>query len=65
MEIKKQKGRPKSDDPKIKFDNIRLKTSTLIDIDVIAEQLSISKSYLVRTILENEIEKYKNLLQKS
>lgn len=60
---KKNVGRPKSEDPKMKLDSIRLKTSTIIDIEVIAEQLDISKSLFVQTILENEMEKYKNLLK--
>lgn len=58
-----KRGRPKSDDPKVKFDNVRLKTSTVIDIEVIAESLEVSPSALVQTILENEINKYKKLLK--
>lgn len=58
-----RRGRPKSDDPKVKFDNVRLKTSTIIDIEVIAESLEVSPSALVQTILENEINKYKKLLK--
>ena len=58
-----RRGRPKSDDPKVKFDNVRLKTSTIIDIEVIAESLEVSPSALVQTILENEINKYKTLLK--
>lgn len=58
-----KRGRPKSDDPKVKFDNVRLKTSTIIDIEVIAESLELSPSALVQTILENEINKYKKLLK--
>ena len=34
-----KRGRPRADDPKIKLTNVRLKTSTIIDIEVIAEQL--------------------------
>lgn len=60
---KKAVGRPKTDDPKIKLDSIRLKTSTIIDIDLVAEELGMSKSLLVQTILENEMDKYKNLLK--
>lgn len=60
---KKSVGRPKTNDPKIKLDSIRLKTSTIIDIEVIADELGMSKSLLVQTILENEMEKYKNLLK--
>lgn len=58
-----KRGRPKSDDPKVKFDNVRLKTSTIIDIELIAESLEVSPSALVQTILENEINKYKKLLK--
>ena len=60
---KRPNGRPKTEDPKIKMDSIRLKTSTIIDIEVISEALGISKSLLVQTILENEMDKYKNLLK--
>jgi len=62
-EEKKSVGRPKCDDPKMKLDSIRLKTSTIIDIEVISEKLGIKKSLFVQTILENEMEKYKNLLK--
>ena len=62
-EEKKSVGRPKSDDPKMKLDSIRLKTSTIIDIEVISEKLGIKKSLFMQTILENEMEKYKNLLK--
>ncbi len=55
-------GRPKTDDPKIKLDNVRLKTSTLLDIELIAEQLNINKSKLIRTIIETEVEKLKKQL---
>ena len=58
-----KRGRPKSDDPKVKFDNVRLKTSTIIDIEVIAENLEVTPSALIQTILENEINKYKTLLK--
>ena len=56
------RGRPKSADPKIKFDKVRLKTSTMLDIDIICERLGISVSELVQTILENETPKYKKFL---
>ena len=36
-----KRGRPRADDPKIKLTNVRLKTSTIIDIEVIAEQLDV------------------------
>ena len=60
---KKRVGRPKSEDPKIKLDSIRLKTSTIIDLDRIADKLLMSKSLLVQTILENEMTKYKEMLK--
>ncbi len=59
---KRSPGRPKSDDPKIKLDNVRLKTSTILDIEAVANKLGVTPSNLVQTILENEMEKYKNLL---
>lgn len=58
----KRRGRPKSKDPKIKLDNIRLKTSTIIDLEVVADRLGVTLSMFVQTLLENEMEKYKKLL---
>ena len=58
-----RRGRPKTDDPKVKFDNVRLKTSTIIDIEIIADNLEVTPSALIQTILENEINKYKKLLK--
>ena len=58
-----KRGRPKTDDPKVKFDNVRLKTSTIIDIEIIADNLEVTPSALIQTILENEINKYKKLLK--
>lgn len=55
-------GRPKSNDPKIKMDNVRLKTSTILDIELIAEQLNTTPSKLIRTILETEVKKFKEQL---
>lgn len=63
---KKGRGRPRSTDPKIKLDNFRLKTSTLLDIDLIAEEMNISKSKLLQMITEEGIKKYKEeLLRKN
>ena len=59
---KRNVGRPKSDNPKMRFD-LRLKTSTIVDIETVAEKLKISNSLFVQTILENEMEKYKNFLK--
>lgn len=57
-----KRGRPRVDDPKVKFDNVRLKTTTLIDLESISFELDVSISSLVQTILENETRKYKTLL---
>lgn len=62
IEEKRGRGRPRNIDPKIKLDSFRLKTSTLFDIEFIAEELGVSQNCLVQTILENEMEKYKKLL---
>ncbi|WP_294964529.1 hypothetical protein [Sulfurimonas sp.] len=59
---KKGVGRPKSDNPKMKFD-LRLKTSTIVDIELICEELNMTPSLFVQTILENETEKYKKLFK--
>jgi predicted DNA-binding protein len=56
-------GRPRADDPKIKADFVRLKTSTLIDLDIVAEKLNTTKSKLVQVAIEKEIEKMKEILQ--
>lgn len=61
-EEKKGVGRPKSDNPKMRFD-LRLKTSTIVDIVVIAEKFGMTNSLFIQMILENEMEKYKNLLK--
>ena len=58
-----RRGRPRADDPKIKLTNVRLKTSTINDIEVIAEQLDTTPSKLIRTILESEIKKFKEQLK--
>ena len=62
MEIKKSRGRPRTDDPKIKLDNVRLKTSTIVDIETISDLMGVSPSLFVQTLLENEMPKYKKLL---
>jgi len=64
MEIKEKRnvGRPKSNNPKIKFD-LRLKTSTIVDIELICEELEMTPSLFVQTVLENELEKYKKLFK--
>ncbi len=60
MEPKRKRGRPKSTDPKVKPKNIYLKRSTILDIEIVAEELGISKSELFRDIIEKELEKYKD-----
>ena len=59
---KRAAGRPRIDDPKIKMNNVRLKTSTIWDIELIAEQLNTTPSKLIRTILETEVKKFKEQL---
>ena len=60
---KRAAGRPRIDDPKIKMDNVRLKTLTILDIELIAEQLNTTPSKLIRTILETEVKKIKEQLK--
>ncbi len=60
---KRAAGRPRIDDPKIKMDNVRLKTSTILDIELIAEELNTTPSKLIRTILETEVKKIKEQLK--
>ena len=60
---KRAAGRPRIDDPKIKMDNVRLKTSTILDIELIAEELNTTPSKLIRTILETEVKKFKEQLK--
>ena len=59
---KKSVGRPKTTDPKIKLDNVRLKTTTILDIQAVSEKLKVSPSSLVQAILEAEMQKYKKIL---
>lgn len=59
---KKSVGRPKTTDPKIKLDNVRLKTSTILDIQAVSEKLKVYPSSLVQAILEAEMQKYKKIL---
>lgn len=59
----REPGRPRTNDPKMKFDKVRLKTSTILDIELVAEELGVSVSELVQTILDNEMPKYKSLLK--
>jgi len=59
---KRNVGRPKSDNPKMKFD-LRLKTSTILDIELICDELDMTPSLFVQTVLENEMEKYKKLFK--
>ena len=44
------------------MNNVRLKTSTILDIELIAEQLNTTPSKLIRTILETEVKKFKEQL---
>ena len=60
---KRAAGRPRIGDPKMKMDNVRLKTSTILDIELIAEQLNTTPSKLIRTILETEVKKIKEQLK--
>ena len=58
------RGRPRTNNPKIKYDKIRLRLNTILDIEKICEKLNISQSYFVSTIIEQEIKKYKNFFEK-
>jgi len=46
-------GRPRVDDPKTKIPSFYLKQSTIIDIEVFAEKLGMSKSDFMQQIMEN------------
>jgi len=61
MEDKKPVGRPRLENPKMRHD-LRLKMSTIIDIEIIAEELGITKSEYLQQIIESEIKKQKILL---
>lgn len=60
----KGSGRDRTTNPKIILSGIRVKISTLGDIDIVAKALGITKNKLVQVILDNEIEKYKLLVSK-
>lgn len=57
---KKKVGRPKSENPKMKLD-IRIKTSTMIDIEIVSEKLCVTRSALVQMMLEEKLREYKEL----
>jgi len=61
MKSERPVGRPKLDNPKMRHD-LRLKMSTIIDIEIIAEELGITKSEYLQQIIESEIKKQKILL---
>ena len=63
MEKLKRRGRPRTNDPKIKFDNVRVKTSTIIAIEVIAEKLKVTPSLFIQTLLDSEVKKYQKFLK--
>ena len=54
-------GRPREDDPKY-IQTVRLKISTLLKIDEIAEKIGQKKSYVIQQIIDNAIEAHYNLL---
>jgi len=57
------RGRPRSDDPKMNVPNYVLKQSTIIEIDLIAEKLEVSRSELLQQIIENGLNIVKNLVK--
>lgn len=54
-------GRPRVEDPKMTTPNYTLKQSTIIDIDILAEELNTSRSNLLQTIIENGLNVVKML----
>jgi len=46
-------GRPRVDDPKMNVPNYSLRQSTLLQIDLLAEQLKISRSELLQIVIDN------------
>lgn len=60
MKAKKGRGRPRSDDPKIKLDNVRLKTSLILEIEVLSEELNMNKSQLIEKLLNERLNNYRS-----
>lgn len=54
-------GRPREDDPKY-IQSIRLKVSTLMKIDEIADYTGKSKSFILQEILDKAVDAHCNLL---
>ncbi len=54
-------GRPRVDDPKMTTPNYTLKQSTIIEIDLLSEELNISRSSLLQTIIENGLNTVKTI----
>ena len=50
---------------KMKLDTVRIKCDTILKIEVLCDDIGISKSLLVQTILDNEVEKYIALFGKN
>lgn len=57
----KNVGRPREDDPKY-IQSIRLKVSTLVKIDEIADYTGKSKSYIIQEIIDKAVDAHCNLL---
>ena len=55
------RGRPRVDDPKMRTPAYTLKQSTIIEIDVLSEELNKSRSEILQIIIENGINILKNL----
>ena len=60
--VKRERGRPRVEDPKMKLDNVRLNMSTLTELELVIESLSVSKSEFVSALIEKELGEYKDLL---
>ena len=46
-------GRPRVDDPKMNVPNYSLRQSTLLQIDLLAESLKMTRSELLQIVIEN------------
>lgn len=57
-------GRPRSEDPKMRTPAYTLKQSTIIEIDLLSDDLDISRSELLQQIIENGINIIKNVIKK-
>ncbi|DAB40796.1 MAG TPA: hypothetical protein CFH81_00370 [Sulfurovum sp. UBA12169] len=54
-------GRPRSEDPKVKLDNVRLRSSLAVKLDITYDALGVSKTEFVETAIEKALEEHRTI----